>query len=70
VDIGSAGGEMNSSLPKFTPVTFNYAVACNSTTTVCCDNGDTLKIEVAEGLNQVLTATTLGEDSVTITFTG
>jgi hypothetical protein len=65
------GGEQNSSLPKFTPVTFNLAAACNPTTGVSCDSGDTLNIETAEALPEILTATTFGENySVTIDYIG
>jgi hypothetical protein len=64
------GGEPTSSLPSFTPVTFNGAIACSSdgTATIIPGNCDTLNIEDANG--KVLTNTTVNGETCTITFIG
>jgi len=63
------GGEPTSSLPKFSPVTFTSALACgpnNATTNPAA--GDLLNIESAGG--KILTSTTAGTDTATISFIG
>ena len=63
------GGEPTSSLPKFTPVTFTSAIACgpnNATTNPAA--GDI--INIATSGNKLLTNTTVGTDTATITFIG
>ena len=63
------GGEPTSSLPKFTPVTFSSALACGpNSATANPQSGDTLNIISASG--KVLTKTTVGADTETITFIG
>lgn len=62
-------GEPTSSLPKFTPVAFTSAVACgpnNKSTNPT--TSDTVNIKNAQG--KILTSTTMGSDTVTITFIG
>jgi hypothetical protein len=63
------GGEPTSSLPRFTPVTFTSALACgpnNATTNPAA--GDILNVETAA--NKVLTATSVGTDTCTVSFIG
>jgi hypothetical protein len=63
------GGEPTSSLPRFTPVTFTSALACgpnNATTNP--QSGDVLNIETPGG--NILTSTTTGTDTATISFVG
>ena len=63
------GGEPKSSLPRFTPVTFTSALACgpnNATTNP--QSGDVLNIETPGGT--ILTSTTTGTDTATISFIG
>jgi hypothetical protein len=63
------GGEPTSSLPKFTPVTFTSALACGPNgATANPQSGDLLNIENAGG--KVLTSTTAGLDTCTISFIG
>ncbi len=63
------GGEPHSSLPKFTPVTFTSAIACgNNNTTANPQTGDIMNIETSSG--KVLTSTTVGNDTTTISFIG
>jgi hypothetical protein len=64
------GGEPTSSLPKFTPVTFTSALACNATgsTTGNPAVADTMNIETSGG--KVLTAVSVGSDTATIKFIG
>ncbi len=63
------GGEPTSSLPKFTPVTFTSALACGANSTLGNpQNANTLAIENASG--KLLTSTTVGSDTATITFIG
>jgi hypothetical protein len=63
------GGEPTSSIPKFTPVTFTSALACGAnSTTANPATGDTLNIENAAG--KILTKTTVGTDTCTISFIG
>ena len=63
------GGEPTSSLPRFTPVTFTSAVACGpNNTSTNPQTGDILNIETASG--KILTSTTVGSDTVTVTFVG
>ena len=62
------GGEPESSLPKFTPVTFTSAMACNGSTINNPDTDDTCNVETSGG--KVLTSVTLGSYTVTINFIG
>jgi hypothetical protein len=63
------GGEPISSLPSFTPVVFITAFGCGLDRYVGDpENGDAWTI--VDASSQALTATTLGDDSVTITFEG
>jgi len=63
------GGEPVSSLPKFTPVTFTSALACGPNgATTNPQIGDLLNIQTAGG--KLLTSTTVGNDTATITFIG
>jgi hypothetical protein len=63
------GGELRSSLPKFTPVTFTSALACGpNNATANPLTGDILNIETPAG--KVLTSTTIGSDTTTISFIG
>ncbi len=62
-------GEPTSSLPRFTPVVFTGALACSSglTTIGNPDKGDVWNIV---GFGKTLTSVTLGDNEVTIDFTG
>lgn len=63
------GGEPNSSLPKFTPVTFTSALACGpNNATANPLTGDILNIQTAGG--KVLTSTSVASDTATINFIG
>ena len=63
------GGEPESSLPKFTPVTFTSAIGCTaSAATGNPDNGDTANVETTGG--KVLTSVTTGDNTLTIDFIG
>jgi hypothetical protein len=63
------GGEPTSALPKFTPVTFTSALACGpNSATANPQSGDIMNIETASG--KILTATTVGSDTTTISFVG
>jgi hypothetical protein len=63
------GGEPTSSLPRFTPVTFTSALACGPNNAVTNPQaGDLMNIATTGG--KVLTATTAGSDTVTISFVG
>ena len=64
------GGEPNSALPKFTPLVFSHAQACNSDGSVTNNpkNDDTMDIETVG--DKVLTKVTLADYSVTIDFIG
>ena len=63
------GGEPESSLPKFTPVTFTSAIGCNASGgTGNPQTGDTANVENSSG--KVLTSVTTGSDTVTINFIG
>ena len=61
------GGEPASSLPKFTPVVFNFAGGAGGDPNNP-QYGDTLNIQNAVG--KVLTSVTLGNDTLTINFIG
>ena len=61
------GGTPASSLPSFNPVQFTPAVACNKSVLANPQNGDYVNII---GFGQQLTSVTLGNDTVTIDFTG
>jgi hypothetical protein len=64
------GGEPYTALPKFTPVTFTSALACNAGLTATGNPAvaDTLNIEDTSG--KVLTSVSVGTDTCTITFIG
>lgn len=63
------GGEPTSSLPKFTPVTFTSAVACGPNNAVANpQTGDIINIATTGGT--ILTSTTVGTDTATISFIG
>jgi hypothetical protein len=62
------GGEPTSSLPNFTPVTFTSAVCCGPNGAGNPESGDTYTVTAADGT--VLTAETVGSDTVTISYTG
>ncbi len=63
------GGEPTSSLPKFTPVTFTSALACGPNNALANpQTGDTMNITTSGG--KLLTATSVGADTTTITFVG
>jgi hypothetical protein len=62
------GGEPTAALPKFTPVTFTSALACGSGTTANPATGDTINITTSTG--KILTKTTVGTDTTTISFVG
>jgi Peptidase A4 family len=64
------GGEPTSALPKFTPVTFTTALACNTGVTATANPAiaDTLNIETTGG--KVLTSVSVGSDTCTISFIG
>jgi hypothetical protein len=63
------GGEPESSLPKFTPVTFTDAIGCGAGNVYGNpQNGDTCNIENAAG--KVLTSVTVGNYTATINFVG
>jgi hypothetical protein len=64
------GGEPTSSIPKFTPVEFNPAVASNYNDTIIGnpEDADTVNLETAGG--EVLTSVTVANESVTIDFIG
>jgi hypothetical protein len=64
------GGEPISSLPKFTPVAFTTALACNAGLTATGNPAlaDTLNIETDTG--KVLTSVSVGTDTATIKFIG
>jgi peptidase A4-like protein len=61
------GGEPTASLPSFSPVHFTTALACNSSTIANPQNGDYVNII---GFGKQLTSVALGNDSITIDFTG
>ena len=63
------GGEPKSSLPKFTPVVFTAAIACGPNGAVTNPStGDITNIRNASGT--VLTSTSVGTDTCTISFIG
>ncbi len=63
------GGEPTSSLPRFTPVTFTSALACGPNNAVTNPQlGDILNIATAGGT--LLTSTTVGNQTATISFVG
>jgi hypothetical protein len=63
------GGEPESSLPKFTPVTFTDAIGCGAGNVYGNpQNGDTCNIENTAG--KVLTSVTVGNYTTTINFVG
>ena len=64
------GGEPTSSLPKFTPVVFTSALACNAGDTVSGNPAvaSTMNIETTSG--KVLTSVSVGSDTATIKFIG
>lgn len=62
------GGEPNSSLPAFTPVTFTTALACGPNATGNPQGADSVNIETAS--NKVLTAVALAKNTTTINFIG
>jgi hypothetical protein len=63
------GGEPESALPKFTPVTFTSAIACNAAGgTGNPQSSDTVNIETSGG--KVLTSVMTASDTVTIDFIG
>jgi hypothetical protein len=64
------GGEPISALPKFTPVTFTTALACNAGLTATGNPAvaDTLNIETTGG--KILTSVSVGTDTATIKFVG
>ena len=63
------GGEIKSSLPRFTPVTFTSALACGPNNTITNpQSGDILNIATVGG--KILTSTTVGSDTTTISFVG
>jgi Peptidase A4 family len=63
------GGEPNTSLPKFTPVTFTNAAGC-VTGNAAAGNPQNGQIWNIVSGSKTLTSTTIGNDTVTITFTG
>jgi hypothetical protein len=63
------GGEPTSSLPKFSSVTFTSALACGpNNATANPQSGDIMNISTTGG--KILTSTTVGNDTTTITFVG
>ncbi len=61
------GGEPESSLPKFTPVTFTSAIACAASGSLGNpQNGDTCNIETVGGT--ILTKVTVGSNTVAIDY--
>lgn len=62
-------GEPISSLPRFTPVVFTGALACSSGLTTI-GNPDKADIWNIVGFGKTLTSVTLGNNEVTIDFTG
>ncbi|GAN78559.1 G1 family glutamic endopeptidase [Acidisphaera rubrifaciens] len=63
------GGEPTSALPRFTPVTFTSALACGAANASGNpQTGDVINIDTAAG--RVLTSTTVGQDTATVSFTG
>jgi hypothetical protein len=62
------GGEPTSSIPRFTPVTFTSALACGNNAFANPASGDTLNIVNSAG--KVLTNTSIGNDTTTISFIG
>jgi len=64
------GGEPTSALPKFTPVTFTSALACNAAFTATGNPAvaSTMNIETTGG--KVLTSVAVGTDTATIKFIG
>ena len=62
-------GEPTSSLPRFTPVTFTSALACGpNNATANPQSGDIMNIATSGG--KILTSTTVGSDTTTISFVG
>jgi hypothetical protein len=66
------GGEPLTSLPSFSPVEFTTALACNSSVIANPQNGDYVNIvdPFSPPFPPLLTSVTLGNDTVTIDFTG
>jgi Peptidase A4 family len=62
------GGEPESALPKFTPVTFTSAIACSANSTASPQGADTCNIVTSS--NKLLTSVTNGSDTTTIKFIG
>ena len=63
------GGEPDFSLPKFTDVNFTRAIGCGAEDAVANPaTGDVVNVETSSG--KQITAVTLGNETVTISFTG
>jgi hypothetical protein len=64
------GGEPTSSLPKFTPVVFTTALACNAGLTATGNPAVASTMNITTTGGKVLTAVSVGSDTATIKFVG